>query len=189
MVFVDPLKCLAIQSSPNLDGLTASLARVVLRGVEAEGGETELIHLNRMDVGPCTACDDGWGRCREGDCVLEDDFEAIRGKIREADAFVFATPVYWHDLSESAKIFLDRLRRCEASSGRGTCRGKKAIGIASAGGSGSGAVKALLSLEDYLRRVGFEIFDLVPVTRFSKDHKLPMLEAAGRRLARAGPAS
>jgi multimeric flavodoxin WrbA len=179
------MKCLAIQSSPNRDGLTASLAEAVLEGVEAEEGETELIHLNRMDVRPCIACDGGWGRCREGDCVLEDDFEAIRGKIREADAFVFATPVYMHDLSESAKIFLDRLRRCEAFSGRGTCKGKKAIGIAAAGGSGSGAVKALLSIEDYLRRVGFEIFDLVPVTRFSKDHKLPMLKAAGRRLASA----
>ena len=47
----------------------------------------------------------------------------------------------------------------------------------------SGAARALYNLEDYLKRVGFEIFDLVPVTRFSKDHKLPMLEAAGRRLA------
>ncbi len=31
-------------------------------------------------------------------------------------------------------------------------------------------------------RLGFDIFDLVPVTRFSKDHKLKMLENAGRRL-------
>ena len=178
------MKCLAIQSSPNLDGLTSTLAQAVLRGFDGEGGETELIHLNGMDIKPCVACERGWGRCREGDCVLEDDFEGMREKIREADAFVFATPVYFHDLSESAKRFLDRLRRCEAFSGRGTCKGKKALGIASAGGSGSGAVRALNNLEDYLRRVGFEVFDLVPVTRFSKDHKLPMLEAAGRRLVK-----
>ena len=56
-------------------------------------------------------------------------------------------------------------------------------GITAAGGSGNGAARALYNLEDYLKRVGFEIFDLVPVTKFSKDHKLPMLEAAGRRLA------
>jgi len=30
--------------------------------------------------------------------------------------------------------------------------------------------------------VGFEIFDLVSVTRFSKDHKLLMLQDAGRHL-------
>ena len=109
-------------------------------------------------------------------------FESLREKIYEADALVFATPVYWHDLSESAKIFLDRLRRCENLNDFKTFTGKKAIGIASAGGSGRGAVRALYNLEDYLRRLGFEIFDLVPVTRFSKDHKLEMLEKAGRRL-------
>jgi multimeric flavodoxin WrbA len=176
------MKCLAIQSSPNLDGLTASLAKAILKGFEAEGGETELINLNEMDVKQCVACERGWGPCRQGDCILEDDFEAIRRKIGEADAFVFATPVYWHDLSESAKTFLDRLRRCETFSGRNTCAGRKAIGIASAGGSGNGAARALYNLEDYLKRVGFQVFDLVPVTKFSKDHKLPMLEAAGGRM-------
>ena len=177
------MRVVAIQSSPNLDGLTSSLAKAVLRGVEAEGGETELIHLNRLEMKPCIACENGWGICRrEGVCILEDDFESLREKINEADALVFATPVYWHDLSESAKIFLDRLRRCETFSGFETFTGKKTIGIASAGGSGRGAVRALYNLEDYLRRLGFEIFDLVPVTRFSKDHKLEMLEKAGRRL-------
>lgn len=177
------MRVVAIQSSPNLDGLTSSLAKAVLRGVEAEGGETELIHLNRLEMKPCIACENGWGICRrEGVCILEDDFESLRWKINEADALVFATPVYWHDLSESAKIFLDRLRRCETFNDFKTFAGKKTIGIASAGGSGRGAVRALYNLEDYLRRLGFEIFDLVPVTRFSKDHKLEMLEKAGRRL-------
>ena len=176
------MKCLAIQSSPNVDGLTCSLAEAVLKGVEEAGGETELIHLNRMDVKTCIACERGWGQCRQGDCILEDDFEAIRQKIGEADAFVFATPVYFGDLSESAKAFLDRLRRCEAFSGQNLGKGKKTIGIASAGGSGNGAARALYGLETCLKRTGFQIFDLVPVTKFTKDHKLPMLEAAGRRL-------
>jgi len=125
------------------------------------------------------------GKCRdEGVCILEDAFQSLMDKIAKCDALVFATPVYWHDLSESAKIFLDRLRRCETGKGFKTFTGKKTIGIASAGGSGRGAVRALYNLEDYLRRLGFDIFDLVPVTRFSKDHKLVMLERAGRRLIR-----
>lgn len=179
------MKVVAVQSSPNLEGLTSKLAQAVLRGVGAEGGETELIHLNSLDIKTCIACDRGWGRCRdEGICILEDDFEALRRRINEADAFAFATPVYFGDLSESAKSFLDRLRRVESFSGRSSFDGKKAIGIASAGGSGGGAVRALYNLESYLRRLGFEIFDLVPVTRFSKDHKIEMLERAGRRLVR-----
>jgi len=53
------MKIIAIQSSPNLEGLTSSLAQAVLKGVEAEGGETELIHLNQLDIKPCIACDNG----------------------------------------------------------------------------------------------------------------------------------
>jgi len=180
---VDYMKVIAVQTSPNLDGLTSSLAQAVLKGVEAEGGETELVHLNTLDMKPCIACDSGWGKCRtEGICILEDDFDALSEKIVETDAVVFATPVYFGDLSESAKTFLDRLRRVERGRVIKTFNGKKAIGVASAGGSGRGAVRALYNLEDYLRRLGFEIFDLVPVTRFSKDHKIQMLENAGRRL-------
>jgi hypothetical protein len=56
MYFVMYMKCLAIQSSPNLDGLTSSLAQAVLNGVTAEGGETDLIHLNELDIQTCIAC-------------------------------------------------------------------------------------------------------------------------------------
>jgi len=177
------LKVVAIQSSPNLEGLTSSLAQATIEGVKAEGGEVELVHLNKLDIKQCIACDEGWGKCRtEGICILEDDFESVRMKIVEADALVFATPVYWHDISESAKMFLDRLRRCETFNSFKTFKGKKVIGIASAGGSGRGAVRALYNLEDYLRRLEFEVFDLVTVTQTSKDHKLEMLKKAGRYL-------
>jgi len=66
--------------------------------------------------------------------MIEDDFQNLREKINQADALVFSTPVYYGDLSESAKRFLDRWRRCE-SVNRETSplRGKLAIGIAAAG--------------------------------------------------------
>ena len=177
------MNCIAIQTSPNKSGLTASLAQAVLNGVQESGSSTELIHLNHCNIKSCIACDTGWGQCREiGTCILEDDFEALRQKVVEADALVFATPVYFGGLSESAIRFLDRLRRCERATGFTTFSDKKVIGITSAGGSGRGAVRALYHLEDYLRRFGLEILDLVSVTMFSKDHKLPMLKAAGQQL-------
>ena len=141
----------------------------------------ELIHLNHMDIKPCKACERGWGQCHEGECIQKDDLETIW----EADAFV--SPVYWHDLSESAKKFLDRLRRVETFSGRDTFVGTKTIGVAAAGGSGNGAARALYNLEDYLKRVGLELVDLVTITKFSREHKLPMLEHAGKRLAQGVP--
>jgi multimeric flavodoxin WrbA len=181
------MKCIAIHSSPNVDGLSAATAQAVLDGFASEGGDVELIHLNKMDIRPCKACERGWGQCRGGECIQKDDLETIRQKIGEADALVFVSPVYWHDLSESTKRFLDRLRRVETFSGRDTLVRTRAIGVAAAGGSGNGAARALYNLEDYLKRVGLEVVDLVTITKFSKEHKLPMLERAGKRLAHGVP--
>ena len=177
------MKVLGIQSSPNRDGLTANSVKQLLKGAESKGHQVELVHLNDHVIKKCKACEGGWGQCRsEGTCVLEDDFQAIREKIDSADALVFATPVYWHDLSESAKTFLDRLRRVEAHHSFQRYTGKLCVGVASAGGSGNGAARALYLLEEYLKRIGFKTFDLVTLTQFSKAHKLPMLEEAGKRL-------
>lgn len=181
------MKVVCIQSSPNSDGLTSQSAQAVLEGVKGEGAEAELIHLNKLRIESCRAHDNGWGPCRsKGRCSIGDDFQSLREKINRADALVFSTPVYFGDLSESAKRLLDRWRRCELKNRETSpLRGKPAIGIAAAGGSGGGAVSALLSLEDYLSWLQFDIFDLVNVTRKSKGHKLEMMKAAGKRMAKS----
>ncbi len=140
------MKIIAIQSSPNDDGLTAKTAKAVIEGAKTEGASVELVNLNEVIVKPCMACDGGWGQCRrEGTCVIDDEFQSLRDKIHAADALVFATPVYWGDLSESAKLFLDRLRRTEVKSEFKALNGRYALGIASAGGTGNGCVKVLSS--------------------------------------------
>jgi len=181
------MKVVCIQSSPNLDGLTCLMAQAVLEGAKSEGAETELIHLNKLRIESCKAHDKGWGTClNEGRCMIDDDFQNLREKINRADALVFSSPVYFGDFSESAKRFLDRWRRCERKNRETSpLRGKLAIGIAAAGGSGGGAVSALLNLEDYLVWLQFNVFDLVNVTRKSKSHKLDMLKVAGKRMVKS----
>ncbi len=180
------MKILGIQSSPNTDGLTSRLATSALDGAESKGAGTTLVHLNQLEIRSCEAHNldgRGWGTCRtKGICMIKDDFQKLRSMINEADALVLSTPVYFGDISESAKKFLDRLRRCERSIPDSPLTGKSVIGIAAAGGSGGGAVNALHNLEIYLRRLKFTIFDLVPVTQRSKTHKLDMLRVAGQRL-------
>jgi len=174
------MKLLVIQTSPNHDGLTATAALQVIKGAEAAGHSTELVHLNSLVIKKCKACDGGWGQCRrEGTCILEDDFAWLMEKILEADGLVFSTPVYWWDISESAKTFLDRMRRIETYHGFKRYSDKPYIGIACAGGSGNGCARALYLLEEYLKRIGFKNYDLVTVTKANMGHKLPMLEKAG----------
>ena len=182
------MKVIAVQASPNIDGLTSSLAKAALDGAKAAGAEVELVHLNQLDVGSCKVCGDGWGRCRqEGFCVQNDQFQTLRDQINAADALVFCTPVYFHDVSESARNFLDRWRRCEwPHEETSVLKNKSVIGVAAAGGSGGGAVKGLAALEQYLLWLRMPIFDLVPVTRFNTLWRLEGMRAAGRALVEGG---
>jgi multimeric flavodoxin WrbA len=178
------MKVLAIQTSPNLDGLTASLALAALAGADGAGAETQLVPLRKLAIETCRACDQGWGVCRtEHRCIIEDDLQGVREQLGEADAVVVSTPVYFGEVSEITKSFFDRLRRCEIGLGQDSpLHGTPAIGVAAAGGSGGGAATALVMLERYLQMVGLKPFDLITATRFNRDYKLALLEAAGARL-------
>jgi len=178
------MKVLGIQTSPNVDGLTASMAQAALRGAAAAGAETELLHLRKLDLHTCLACEQGWGICREERrCIIEDDFESVRQAIGAADAVVVSTPVYFGEVSEITKVFFDRLRRCEWGVGEDSpLYGTPVLAISAAGGSGGGVVTALEMLERYVAMVGLPIFDYITVTRRSMDHKLGTAEEAGRRL-------
>ena len=57
-------------------------------------------------IKPCQACD----ACHKlGHCVYGDDGAAIAEKALAADAVVFASPVYWWNISAQLKLAIDRL--------------------------------------------------------------------------------
>lgn len=171
-------------SSPNKDGLTAACGRAVQEGSTSAGAIVDLIDLNSYNIGRCQACGTGYGTCRtEHRCQVKDDFQSLHERLVSADACAVVTPVYWGDLSESAKAFLDRVRRCEATSREASrLAGKPCIGVAAAGGSGAGTITCLLNMQQLLNHVRSEIFDLITVTRKSRAYKLPAIEAAAKAM-------
>ena len=102
------MKALMILGSRNPEGQTARAARALLQGIAGKGGQYEEFFLPKMSIERCRQCEDsGWGICRtEGRCVIEDDLASLVEKIKGADAVIFATPVYFSDLSESIRAFL-----------------------------------------------------------------------------------
>ncbi|MBP6965213.1 MAG: flavodoxin family protein [Armatimonadetes bacterium] len=180
------MKVLIMSGSRNPEGQTARAANAFLDGVREAGAECELIFLPPMKIERCLQCEnDGWGICRsEGRCVIDDDLASVADEIRGADAVVFATPVYWSDLSESLQAFLNRLRRiCIADSGRAGIEGKPAIGICVAGGGGGGAPECTTRMEWILRTSGFDIVDLIPVRRQNLESKVKTLKNTGKWFA------
>jgi len=177
------MKVIALNASPNQDGLTAAAAEALLAGVAEAGAEVKLMHLCDLNLVVCQACANGWGQCRtEGDCIQEDDFEGVRQEIIAADAWVLATPVYFGEPSEIARVLLDRLRRCNIGPQGGQLRDKDFVGICAAGGTGRGIGTCAEVLERISSHMGMRLADLLLITRRSRLYKLDMLKAAGRAL-------
>jgi multimeric flavodoxin WrbA len=179
------MKIIGLNASPNQDGLTASMLKQALEGAEAAGAEVALVHMKERALEACRQCENGWGRCRrERLCIIEDDFQALRQELEAADAVVLATPVYFGEVSEVTKSFFDRLRRCGVGE-EGPLSGKLFLGIAAAGGSGGGIVSCQVVLERYCQHLRLKVFDLVPVTRLTREYKLGCARAAGEALVGA----
>ena len=179
------MKVVGIQTSPNEDGLTATITQMALDGAAAAGAETELIHLRKANIEACRQCENGWGRCRrEGLCIIEDDLEDVRRRLGAATAIVVSTPVYFGDVSEVTKSFFDRLRRCERHTEDSALKGTPVLSIAAAGGGGGGGPTTLVNLERYYAVLGWPVFDGMIVTRRSREYMLVAARAAGQKLVR-----
>ncbi len=184
------MNILLVSGSRSADGQTGRAAKAFVEGATSAGAECETFYLPRMKIERCRQCEDsGWGLCiKEGRCVIDDDFASLVERVRASDAVAFATPVYWGDLSESLRAFLDRLRRvCMHVEGRTGVAKKPAAGICVAGGSGGGAPSCAASLAKILATIGFDVVDLIPVRRQNLESKLKPLRAAGEHLAGAAP--
>jgi len=107
------MQILILSGSRNPEGRTGQAINAIRRGVANAGGNTESFFLPELSLECCRQCEsDGWGVCRqEGRCIIEDDFSSLVDKIKSSDVVVFASPVYFADLSESMRVFLDRFRR------------------------------------------------------------------------------
>jgi multimeric flavodoxin WrbA len=179
------MSILMVVGSRNPAGQTARAANALLEGVASAGGQGQTVLLPPLRLERCRQCDlTGWGRCRqEGRCVIDDDFAAVVDRLRAATAVVLASPVYWGDLSESLRAFLDRLRRiARHEQGKAGVAGKRAVGVCVAGGGGGGAPTCLVSMERVLGHIGLDTVDLVPVRRQNLEMKLEVLRTVGRWL-------
>jgi multimeric flavodoxin WrbA len=180
------MKALVLLGSRNPNGQTAQAVSALKAGLEGKGAQVETAFLPTLRLERCRQCDEnGWGAClSKGRCVIEDDFARLVGGIRSADLVVFATPVYFSDLSESTKAFTDRLRRtCRHADGKRGIEGKRGIGICVAGGGGGGAPTCCQHLEKVLSTCGIDMLDLIPVRRQNLQAKLEVLTITGRDLA------
>ena len=101
------MNILIFLGSPRRKGNTFLLTEALIEGIRKENRHcrTELIHLPQLDIHPCIGC----GTCeREGNCIFEDDMQALYDKIGKARRIVIASPIYFYSVTAQTKLFIDR---------------------------------------------------------------------------------
>ena len=177
---------LIIHGNPKDDGICHSLMEEVIRGAKDGGANVQVLSAN--DIPRCRMCDDGWGVCYKGhNCVFGDDdgFNEAQSTVKTADAICIISPVYWWEVSESLKAFLDRIRRCENWLGGhvGALNGKSVLLIATAGGSGNGILPCLDQMDRFCKHTEAKAFDYLGVNRWNQDYMRAAAYTAAKAMA------
>lgn len=100
------MKAIGIVGSPRVGGNTEIMVAHALKAIAEEGIETELIRLAGLDIRPCTACN-GCKGVKET-CTIQDDLMPIYYKMKEADAIIISSPVYYGSATGLIKSVIER---------------------------------------------------------------------------------
>jgi len=110
------LRVLGVNASARTDGFTAELLDEVLEAARRKGAKTERLDLVKH---PFPLCAGNYSldpaSCGPETCVQGpwDGFGKVAERILNADAVVFATPVYWFSVSARMKALLERMTSME----------------------------------------------------------------------------
>ena len=127
------MKVLLLNGSSNLKGCTYTALEEIAKTLQEEGIDTEIFQIGAEPLRDCIGC----GGCSKGNgCVFRDDcVNEFVEKAKEADGFVFGTPVYYAHPSGRIMSFLDRA----FYSGGAAFRFKPGMAVASARRAGTTA--------------------------------------------------
>ena len=103
------MKVLGISGSPRKEGNSDILLDKALEGAKANGAEVEKIILNDLNIAPIQE-EEYENVTKEGFSVVDDDMSMIFKKMKEADAIIIASPVFFGSLSAQTKTMIDRFQ-------------------------------------------------------------------------------
>jgi multimeric flavodoxin WrbA len=140
------MRVVAFNGSARKDGNTAILLRYVLRELEKEGVETELVQLSGKEIHGCLACRECSKR-KDRRCAQKNDFgNTCIEKMETADGILLGSPTYVADVSPEIKALMDRA--CLVSRANGNLLRRK-VGAAVVAVRRAGAIHAFDSLNHF----------------------------------------
>ncbi len=95
----------AVYGSPRRKGNTAALLKRAVEGAREAGASVDEIVLRDYSISPCLEI---YGCKKDGECVIKDDFQAVRDRILACRGLIVATPIFFYTVSAHLKMFMDR---------------------------------------------------------------------------------
>lgn len=126
------MKICAFMGSPHEKGNTAILLEQVLAGARSAGHETVRVDLYPLVIHPCQGCM-GCKTPKALGCVQHDDMQALYPQVQDADVLVWATPMYWWNVSGPLKNAIDRLFALPFNGEGNAFRGKRLLLVMTSG--------------------------------------------------------
>ena len=102
------MKVVAFNGSPRGEGNTYHSLKVVLKELQKEEIETELIQVGGKSIHGCTACYKCFAN-KDRECALKsDELNHYLKKMIDADGIIIGSPVYFSNVSTEVKALMDR---------------------------------------------------------------------------------
>lgn len=103
------MKVIAINGSPRRNGNTAELLDNALRGAQEQCAEVERIDLYSLKYTGCLSC----FYCKRKDkthgvCAVKDELSPVLDRLKQADAVIFGSPIYYDNITSGMAAFLER---------------------------------------------------------------------------------
>lgn len=139
------MKIAVLNGSPKV-GNTAKLVECFSQGAKEAGHEVEILHVGKMKIAGCLGCE----YCHTkgaGKCIQQDDMAKVMPAYLDADMIVYASPVYYFDVTAQLSAAMQRVYAIGKPA-----KASKAALILSSGspGTGAGAVTSYQHMIGYL---------------------------------------
>ena len=101
------MKIVVLNGSPRKGGNTEIMAEAFATAARKNQNEVTILNIAAMNIHGCLGCGHCWAS--KGDCVQKDDMGKVFAELSDADMVVFASPIYWFDITAQMKTVIDRL--------------------------------------------------------------------------------
>ena len=150
------VRVLGINASTRTHGRTGELLDLILEASREAGARSERVDLAKLNIPYCAAnYSEDPASCGPETCVRGefDDWGKLSQRMLEADALVFATPVYWFAPSARMKTLIERMTSLE---NQGLLLAGKPFALAAVAEE-DGAAQAMASLAVTLGFMGLSL--------------------------------